>query len=106
MTKRPNTSSAEMLKIRAVPTFLRAAKKLHAHQKAVLDDAVREIAAQPAVGEEKRGDLAGVFVHKFKINSQEYLLAYELLPNKQVPEEVVLLALGSHENFYRNLKGR
>lgn len=95
-----------MLKVRAVPTFLRAAKKLHANQKAVLDDAVREIASQPSVGEEKRGDLASVFVHKFKMNSQEFLLAYELLPNKQAPDEMVLLALGSHENFYRNLKGR
>ena len=95
-----------MLKVRAVPTFVRAAKKLHANQKAVLDDAVREIATQPSAGEEKRGDLVGVFVFKFKINSQEFLLAYELLPNKQVPDEVVLLALGAHENFYRNLKGR
>ena len=78
-----------MLKVRALPTFLRAVKKLHANQKALLDDAVREIATQPDAGEEKRGDLAGVFVHKFKINSHEYLLAYELLPNKQAPDEVM-----------------
>lgn len=95
-----------MLKVSAVPTFLRAAKKLHANQKTVLDDAVREIATQPSVGEEKCGDLAGVFVYKFKMNGQEFLLAYEVLPNKQVPDELLLLALGSHENFYRNLKGR
>jgi mRNA-degrading endonuclease RelE of RelBE toxin-antitoxin system len=95
-----------MLKVSAVPTFLRAVKKLHANQKVALDDAVKEIAAQPGAGEEKRGDLSGVFVHKFKMNGLEYLLAYELLPNKQAPEEVMLLALGAHENFYRNLKGR
>lgn len=95
-----------MLKVSAVPTFLRAVKKLHANQKVALDDAVKEIAAQPGAGEEKRGDLSGVFVHKFKMNGLEYLLAYELLPNKQAPEEVMLLALGAHENFYRNFKGR
>ena len=95
-----------MLKVSAVPTFLRAVKKLHANQKVVLDEAVKEIAGQLSVCEEKRGDLSGVFVHKFKMNDQEYLLAYELLPNKQAPEEVMLLALGAHENFYRNLKGR
>ena len=95
-----------MLKVSAVPTFLRAVKKLHANQKVVLDEAVKEIAGQLSVGEEKRGDLSGVFVHKFKMNDQECLLAYELLPNKQAPEEVMLLALGAHENFYRNLKGR
>ena len=95
-----------MLKVSAVPTFLRAVKKLHANQKIVLDEAVKEIAGQLSVGEEKRGGLSGVFVHKFKMNDQEYLLAYELLPNKQAPDEVMLLALGAHENFYRNLKGR
>lgn len=95
-----------MLKVSAVPTFLRAVKKLHANQKVALDDAVKEITAQPGAEEEKRGDLSGVFVHKFKMNGLEYLLAYELLPNKQAPEEVMLLALGAHENFYRNLKGR
>lgn len=95
-----------MLKVSAVPTFLRAVKKLHANQKVVLDEVVKEIAGQLSVGEEKRGDLSGVFVHKFKMNDQEYLLAYELLPNKQAPDEVMLLALGAHENFYRNLKGR
>ena len=95
-----------MLKVSAVPTFLRAVKKLHANQKVVLDEAVKEIAGNLSVGEEKRGDLSGVFVHKFKMNDQEYLLAYELLPNKQAPEKVMLLALGAHENFYRNLKGR
>lgn len=89
-----------------VPTFVRAAKKLHVSDKRLLDEAVREIALQSGVGEEKRGDLVGIFVFKFKINRQEMLLAYELLPNKQAPEEVVLLALGSHENFYRNLKGQ
>jgi ParE-like toxin of type II bacterial toxin-antitoxin system len=72
----------------------------------VLDDAMHEIAAHPSLGEKKRGDLAGVFIYKFKMNVQEFLLAYELLPNKQVPDELLLLALGSHENFYRNLKGR
>jgi ParE-like toxin of type II bacterial toxin-antitoxin system len=95
-----------MLKVRAVPTFMRAAKKLHAKDKAELDSAVSSIATLSNVGEEKRGDLGGVFVYKFKINQKEVLLAYELLPNKQAPEEVVLLAVGAHETFYRNLKGR
>lgn len=95
-----------MLKVRAVPTFMRAAKKLHAKDKVALDSAVRSIAISPNVDNEKRGDLAGVFVYKFKINQQDTLLAYELLPNKQSLEEVVLLAMGSHDIFYRNLKGQ
>ncbi len=62
------------------------------------------VAKDPAIGEEKRGDLASVFVYKFKLNQQETLLAYELRPNKKKPATIVLLAVGPHENFYSQLK--
>jgi mRNA-degrading endonuclease RelE of RelBE toxin-antitoxin system len=93
-----------LLKISASPTFMRTAKKLHAKDKKVLDQAVNDVAGQPTLGEEKRGDLSGVFVYKFKLNKQETLLTYELRPNKQAPDEVVLLGVGPHENFYLQLK--
>lgn len=92
------------LKVSASPTFARTAKKLHAKDKKTLDQAVMAVAANPALGEEKRGDLSGVFVYKFKLNKQETLLAYELSPNKLAPEELVLLGVGPHENFYVQLK--
>ena len=47
----------------------------------------------------KKGDLAGVRVVKYKRNTQQWLLAYEV-----TEETIVLLAHGSQENFYRNLK--
>lgn len=87
-----------------LPSFARVAKKLYARDKGGLDQAVREVVNNPSLGEEKRGDLAGVFVHKFKLNNQETLLAYELTPNKQSPEVVVLLGVGPHENFYTQIK--
>jgi len=93
-----------MLSISASPSFSRIAKKLHAKDKLVLDDAVRWIAANHQSGEEKKGDLAGVYVYKFKLNTQETLLAYELKPDKLNPSEWVLLAVGPHENFYAALK--
>lgn len=92
------------LNVYASPSFARVAKKLHARDKKALDQAAQNIAADPTIGEEKRGDLAGVFVYKFKLNNQETLLAYELSPNKQAPDEVVLLGVGPHENFYAQLK--
>lgn len=92
------------LKVSASPTFVRSAKKLHAKEKKVLDQAVNDVAGDPTIGEEKRGDLSGVFVYKFKLNKQEILLAYELSPNKLTPDEVVLLGVGPHENFYVQLK--
>lgn len=77
---------------------------MYAKDKLVLDQAVKDIASKPLLGEEKRGDLSGVFVHKFKLNNQETLLAYELSPDKLKPTTVVLLGVGPHENFYVQLK--
>ena len=79
--------------------FSRTYKKLHKNQKVDVDDAVEAIIKTPDIGEAKRGDLAGVYVYKFKSNSQLMLLAYEY-----DPETRMLLLLGSHENFYRDLK--
>ena len=81
--------------------FKKALKKLHMNQKRDLDKAVRRIMADTSLGDMKVGDLAGVQVYKFKLTGQLALLAYH------VDDDIVtltLLALGSHENFYRNLK--
>jgi hypothetical protein len=82
-----------------MPAFKRVYKKLAASHQAVVDDAVRAIVANTGIGEAKKGDLAGVYVHKFPLNRQQMLLAYELNPKTRV-----LLLLGSHENFCRDLK--
>ena len=79
--------------------FRRAYRKLHSNQKADVDRAVAMIISDPAVGEAKKGDLAGVYVYKFQCVGQLYLLAYEYDPATRL-----LLLLGSHENFYRDLK--
>jgi mRNA-degrading endonuclease RelE of RelBE toxin-antitoxin system len=93
-----------VLELLVTPAFARAIKKLHTKHKIVVDKAVRAIADNPAIGEEKKGDLAGVFVYKFKINKREVLLAYQLHPDKFAPTSVRLLSLGSQENFYTELK--
>ncbi|GAH39199.1 unnamed protein product, partial [marine sediment metagenome] len=50
------------------------------------------------IGQEKRGALKGVRVHKFHIEKQLFLLAYEW------EEDILkLIMVGSHENYYRNL---
>ena len=79
--------------------FARAYKKLHQQQKQDVDKAVEVIVSDPLAGEAKRGDLAGVYVYKFKSQNQLMLLAYEFDPKTRH-----LLLLGSHENFYRELK--
>ena len=79
--------------------FARAYKRLHKNQKVDVDTAIEVIVKSPEVGELKRGDLAGVYVYKFKSQNQLMLLAYEYDPLTRM-----LLLLGSHENFYRDLK--
>lgn len=84
-----------------MPQFKKQYKKLHSNEKNIVDDAIRAIIKNPKLGEEKKGDLAGVFVYKFKIHREEILLAYEWNV-----KERLLLGLGVHENFYRDLKRR
>ena len=87
------------IKVLQMPDFKRAYKRLHKNQKIAVDQAILEITKDPHIGEAKKGDLAGVHVYKFKIHQQQLLLAYEFEPIHRI-----LLALGVHENFYRDLK--
>jgi mRNA-degrading endonuclease YafQ of YafQ-DinJ toxin-antitoxin module len=82
-------------------SFVKTVKKLHTNAKQDLDNAIKELLKNPLVGDPKKGDLSGVRVYKFKMVNQLTLLAYSY--NEQQPS-ITLLALGSHENFYRNLK--
>ena len=81
--------------------FKNTYKKLHQNQRPEVNNAVKEIIKNPEIGEEKKGDLVGIKVYKFNVQNQLHLLAYEV--NLEV-DEITLLALGTHENFYDNLK--
>ena len=88
------------MRILVTPTFERAAKKLHRLQKSELDEAVKTVADDTQIGEEKVGDLAGIRVYKFRMSNQLWLLSYRILDE----DSIKLLTVGSHENFYRDLK--
>ncbi|MEH6550000.1 MAG: type II toxin-antitoxin system RelE/ParE family toxin [Pseudomonadales bacterium] len=85
------------------PTFKKAVKKLKPSQKKELDTAVKALMAKPALGEQKKGNLAFLRVYKFKMNKQLTLLGYSFDGGTLTLE---LMALGSHENFYRDIKRR
>jgi mRNA-degrading endonuclease YafQ of YafQ-DinJ toxin-antitoxin module len=93
------------MKIYQTAIFERTTKKPHSNQKKLLKDAIASIAKNPTAGEQKKGDLAGVYVHKFQMVNQFTLLAYtyEEKPNNE-DSILTLLSLGTHENFYRDLK--
>ena len=94
---------AKAKSVSQTPTFKKAVKKFKRNQKKELDTAVEEIMAKPALGEQKKGGLAFLRVYKFKMNKQLTLLGYSFDDGALTLE---LMALGSHENFYRDIKQR
>ncbi len=89
------------MQILQTSTFSKQIKKLHSNQKKDLDIAITKIIHEPDIGNEKSGDLDQVRVYKFNMVKQLTLLAYEWYQDE---DQLILLALGSHENFYRDLK--
>ncbi len=87
------------MKIYQSRLFEKKVKKLTKAEKEALDREVKNIAGNPNIGEEKKGDLKGVFVHKFKLKTNLYLLAY-----RKAGKDLELVMIGSHENYYRDLK--
>ena len=83
------------------PSFKKAVIKLTPNQKQDLDTAIKELMAKPALGEQKKGNLAFLRVHKFKMNKQLTLLGYSFNDGTLTLD---LMAPGSHENFYRDMK--
>ncbi|HBR21475.1 MAG TPA: addiction module toxin RelE [Nitrospiraceae bacterium] len=87
------------MKIYQSRLFDKKAKKLPKREKEILDQAISKIANNPSIGDEKKGDLRGIFVHKFKVKTMAYLLAYRI-----IEKDLELIMIGPHENYYRSLK--
>lgn len=92
---------AKITQVLQTPTFKKAVKKLHKNQKAGLDTAIKELIEDPLLGQQKKGDLSFLRVYKFKMVKQLTLLGYSYEDGTVTLE---LMALGSHENFYRAMK--
>ena len=87
--------------IRQTRRFARNYKKLHDNVIAEVNVAIEQIAKDPEIGERKKGDLSSLYVYKFRCLGQIYLLGYS---RENEIRMVYLEAIGSHENFYRDLK--
>lgn len=87
--------------VRQTRRFARSYKKLHDNVVAEVDEAVNKIALDPDIGEKKKGDLSELWVYKFHCLNQLYLLGYNRDDSIRL---IYLEAVGSHENFYRDLK--
>lgn len=81
--------------------FTRTTKRMHPNIASATHRAIAVIAKDPTLGEEKKSDLEFFFVYKFQVLDVQYLLAYLI---DEEAKEIVLTAIGPHENFYRDLK--
>jgi hypothetical protein len=64
-----------------------------------IEDEVERVIENPATGEAKKGDLQSFRVRKFRFKKQKLLLAY-----RTSETEIIFYMVGTHENFYRDLK--
>lgn len=81
--------------------FKKAYKKLHSNQRAAVNNVLQEIISNPALGEQKKGDLAWLRVYKCTLIHQPILIGYSVDDNALI---LTFVAFGAHENFYRDLK--
>ena len=87
------------MKIYQSKSFENKIKRFPKKEKNILDEEIKKIVENPFIGEEKKGDLKGVFIYKFKIKTIQYLLSYRM-----INDDLELIMIGPHENYYRDLK--
>ena len=87
------------MKIYQSRSFEKRVQKFNKAEKLKLDSEIIQIIQNPSIGTEKKGDLRGIFVHKFNLFHQLYLLAYRFSS-----DSLELIMIGPHQNYYRDLK--
>ena len=84
----------------ALPRFLKQYKKLTPKLRDAVQEQVRMLIDNPNLGDKKKGSISSIRVHKFKVKTQLYLLAYSVASAENA---LYLYAIGPHENFYRDI---
>lgn len=83
--------------------FEKAIKKPTESQLKLVEDEIEKIIENPEIGEQKKGDLTSLRVHKFQLDKQQALLGYSWFKDRL---EIYLLQFCTHENFYKKMKGQ
>ena len=87
------------MKIFQSKAFEKKVKKISKNDKEELDNAIYAVIKNPEIDTEKKGDLVKIFVYKYKVKNQQYLLAYRF-----TGVDLELVKIDVHQNFYRDLK--
>ena len=92
-----------MLQVRFLPPAAKFIKKLKDRKlKSLYNKAIDEICEDYTIGQEKTGDLSGIYGYDIYYNKVNYELAYMI---ERVDEEIIVVIMaGTRENFYEQLK--
>ena len=92
-----------MTQVQILPPAAKFLKKLKDKKlKSLYKEAIEMICEDYSIGEEKTGDLAGMYGYDIYYNKTNYELAYTI---ERVGEELVVVVMaGTRENFYDQLK--
>lgn len=92
--------------LRQNPAFKRFIKKIKEKQlQNKIKIAIKEIQADPyEVGEQKKGDLSGLFCYDIRHAKVSYEIAYII--QEEDEKLVIVIYGGTRENFYKTLKQR
>lgn len=92
-----------MLQVRFLPPAAKFIKKLKDRKlKSLYKKAIDEICEDYTIGQEKTGDLSGIYGYDIYYNKVNYELAYMI---ERVDEEIIVVIMGgTRENFYEQLK--
>ncbi len=85
----------------AAPSYNRDRKRLAPVVIRRLDHVQAQILQDPHRGDRKRGALRQVWVEKFKAQNVQWLVAYTIDDKRDI---VYFVAVGQHENFYRDVQ--
>jgi mRNA-degrading endonuclease RelE of RelBE toxin-antitoxin system len=84
--------------------FVQFVKKASMPLQLAVEIRVAEVCDNPRIGQQKKGDLQGVFVYKFRFHAQEYLMAYQFDHFAGVTEItwIKFCQIGPYEIFIRS----
>lgn len=92
-----------MTQVQILPPAAKFLKKLKDKKlKSLYKEAIEMICEDYSIGEEKTGDLAGMYGYDIYYNKTNYELAYRV---RQLDDLIIIIIMaGTRENFYEELK--
>ena len=70
--------------------------------KSKIKEAIIKLSYNPYIGQEKKGDLAGIYGYDVYYNKINYEISYKIYEYEN--KKVIIVLVGTRENFYKELK--